>query len=387
MKRVFLTVLDSVGAGAAPDAAEFGDEGTNTVLSAYKTGVLNVPNLVKMGIGNIDSLSFLGKNPSPAASCGVLCEKSRGKDTTTGHWELSGIVSEKPFPTYPCGFPDEIISEFSRLTGRGVICNKPYSGTEVIKDYGDEHLKTGSLIVYTSVDSVFQVAAHEDIVPLEELYEDCRIARGILSGENAVGRVIARPFKGASGNYTRTPFRRDFSLAPPRDTMLDAISREKSVIAIGKISDIFASRGVTESILTHSNAEGIETAQGLLDRDFEGLCFTNLVDFDTLYGHRNDSVGYARALNEFDASLPSFIEKMNEDDALIITADHGCDPGYLSSTDHTRENIPVIIYSGSLPPKPLGVRRGFGNIAATVCGMLDVEYSAGEEGYYELLKG
>lgn len=387
MKRVFLTVLDSVGAGAAPDAAEFGDEGTNTILSAYKTGILNVPSLIEMGIGNIDSLSFLGKNPAPTASCGILCEKSRGKDTTTGHWEISGIVSEKPFPTYPNGFPEEIISEFSRLTGRGVICNKPYSGTEVIKDYGDEHLKTGSLIVYTSVDSVFQVAAHEDIVPLEELYEDCRIARRLLSGEHAVGRVIARPFKGTSGNYTRTPFRRDFSLTPPRDTMLDAISRKKSVIAVGKITDIFASRGVTESILTHSNAEGIETVQKLLARDFEGLCFTNLVDFDTLYGHRNDSAGYARALNEFDASLPSFIEKMNEDDTLIITADHGCDPGYLSSTDHTRENIPVIIYSKSLSPKPLGVRHGFGNIAATVCALLDVDYSAGEEGYYDLLKG
>lgn len=387
MKRVFLTVLDSVGAGAAPDAASFGDEGTNTLGSACKTGVLNIPNMVKMGIGNISSLHFLGETAHPAASCGLLREKSRGKDTTTGHWEIAGIVSEKPFPTYPHGFPEEIISEFSRLTGRRVICNMPYSGTEVIKDYGDEHVKTGALIVYTSADSVFQIAAHEDAVPLEELYEDCRIARSLLSGEHAVGRVIARPFTGTGGNYTRTPFRRDFSLAPPRDTMLDAISRKMSVIAVGKITDIFAARGVSESVITHSNKEGIEAMQKILERDFEGLCFTNLVDFDTLYGHRNDSVGYARALNEFDASLPAFIRKMREDDALIITADHGCDPGFLSSTDHTRENVPVIIYSKSLTPKPLGERAGFANIAATVCDMLGISYCAGEEGFYDLLKG
>lgn len=384
MKRVFLIVLDSVGAGYAKDAALFSDEGSNTLKSVYNTGKLHIPNLVSMGLGNIKGLSFLGTTDSPKASYARLCEISAGKDTTIGHWEIAGLVSEKPFPTYPNGFPEEIIKEFSEKCGRGVLCNKPYSGTEVISDYGGEHIRTGKLIVYTSADSVFQIAAHEDVVPLPELYKCCETARKILKGENAVARVIARPFAGTGGSYTRTASRRDFSLAPPRDTMLDKISAEKAVVSIGKIADIFAQRGVTESIHTHSNKEGMEETLRLLDRDFSGLVFTNLVDFDTLYGHRNNAAGYALALNEFDNSLPAFLEKMNGDDCLIITADHGCDPGDIS-TDHTRENVPCLIYSPSLPALDLGEARGFSNIAKTVCDMLDIDFNIPFVGFYNAL--
>lgn len=384
MKRVFLIVLDSVGAGYAKDAAAFGDEGANTLLSVHKTGRLNIPNLLRMGLGNVPGLGFLGEESAPLASCALLGEKSPGKDTTTGHWEMAGVVLEKPFPTYPEGFPEEIISEFSRRTERGVLCNKPYSGTDAVRDYGDEHVKSGKFIVYTSSDSVFQIAAHEETVPLEELYKACRTAREILKGSHAVGRVIARPFEGESGSYRRTASRRDFSLPPAGKTMLDEISREKSVIAVGKIGDIFASRGVTRSIITHSNAEGEEATINLAESDFEGLCFVNLVDFDTLYGHRNDPIGYAEALNEFDTRLPAILERLRADDALLITADHGCDPSF-PGTDHTRENVPLLIYSKSHPAQNLGFKLGFDNIAATVCDMLGVNFSCGEEGFYDKL--
>ena len=374
-KRIFLIVLDSFGIGYEPDAEAFGDLGANTLLRISASSKFNIPNLKALGFGNIDGADFLGKGDMTAAVA-RLRELSNGKDTTIGHWEISGIVSENPLPTYPNGFPKEILDKFSALTGRGVLCNLPYSGTAVIADYGDQHVKSGDLIVYTSADSVFQIAAHEDIVPPEKLYEYCRIAREILVGKHAVGRVIARPFIGESGSYTRTPNRRDFSVLPPKPTALDAIKNAGlDVIAVGKISDIFVGQGVTESLPTHGNGEGMEVANSLLDRDFSGLAFINLVDFDMLYGHRQDIDGYAHAISEFDAWLGDFIPNMNDDDVLMITADHGCDPGD-QSTDHTREYVPLFIYGKSVSPVNLGTRMGFTHVASTACDMLGVDYSA-----------
>jgi phosphopentomutase len=303
-----------------------------------------------------------------------MTEKSAGKDTTIGHWEIAGLVSPRPLPTYPEGFPKEVLDEFTRQTGRGVLCNKPYSGTKVINDYGDEHVKTGDLIVYTSADSVFQIAAHEDVVPCEQLYEYCRIARKILTGEHGVGRVIARPFIGADGNYERTPRRHDFSLLPPGDTMLDVLKdKGKDVIAVGKINDIFAGKGITEYVYTSGNAEGIERTLEYLDKDFDGLCFVNLVDYDMLYGHRRDVDGYAQALSYFDEKLPQILGKMREDDALLITADHGCDPSYTKTTDHTREYTPMLLYGKKIEAKDLGTRKSFADIAATALDFLGLE--------------
>lgn len=378
MKRVFLTVLDSCGAGEAPDAADFGDRDCNTIKRISTSPFFRDENMRRLGLSCIDGLDFLGKNPSPEASVARMREKSRGKDTTVGHWEIAGLISPSPLPTFPNGFPKEILDEFSKATGRGVLCNKPYSGTEVIKDYGEEHLKTGNLIVYTSADSVFQIAAHESIVPTEQLYEYCRIARRILTGKNAVGRVIARPFTGEYP-FTRTANRHDFSLEPPADTLLDALKKNgKTVYAIGKIYDIFAGRGITEHTFTHSNTEGMQKTFEALDKDFDGLCFTNLVDFDMLYGHRQDIDGYARAFAEFDAWLPSFTEKMRPDDVLMITADHGCDPGD-ESTDHSREYTPFIMYSKSIPPVNYGTRSTFADIAATVAKLLDTPFDGAGE--------
>ncbi|MBO5111558.1 MAG: phosphopentomutase [Clostridia bacterium] len=372
MKRVFLIVLDSVGIGALPDAAKFGDAGTHTVKSASASPYFSIPNLIKYGFGNISGLEFLTGTDTPIAAVARLRELSAGKDTTIGHWEIAGLVSEKPLPTYPDGFPQEVLDEFSRLTGRGVLCNKPYSGTEVIKDYGDAHVKTGDLIVYTSADSVFQIAAHEEIVPLEELYRDCRLAREMLRGEHGVGRVIARPFVGESGSYKRTANRHDFSLEPWGETLLDTLKAQgKDVIAVGKITDIFAGRGVTETILTHGNDEGMAVTLELAKKDFNGLCFTNLVDFDMLYGHRNDVDGYAKALSAFDAWLPGFLAELGEDDVLMITADHGCDPGDVS-TDHSREYTPLMIFGHGIAPVNLGTRDSFATIAATVADLLGV---------------
>ena len=374
-KRVFLIVLDSFGIGYEPDADKFGDVGANTLRRISKSPSFNIPNLMKLGFGEIDGAEFLGKGTQSAAVA-RLRELSNGKDTTIGHWEISGIVSERPLPTYPEGFPAEILEKFSKETGRGVLCNLPYSGTQVIADYGDEHVKSGDLIVYTSADSVFQIAAHEDVVPLEKLYEYCRIAREILVGEHAVGRVIARPFVGESGSYTRTANRRDFSVLPPKPTALDALKGAgRDVIAVGKISDIFVGQGVTESIPTHGNREGMEVTQSLLARDFNGLAFINLVDFDMLYGHRQDIDGYAAAISEFDSWLGDFLPALGDGDVLMITADHGCDPGD-ESTDHTREYTPLFIYGNSIKPVNLGTRMGFSNIAKTVCDLLSVEYSA-----------
>ncbi len=317
------------------------------------------------GIRNLNLLTLPGEE-QPKACVGRLAERSMGKDTVIGHWEIAGVVSPAPLPTYPAGFPQEILEEFSRKTGRGVLCNLPYSGTEVIRDYGEEHLKTGKLIVYTSADSVFQIAAHEKLVPPEELYGYCRTARELLKGKHAVGRVIARPFDGTPGSFKRTTNRRDFSLLPPKETLLDALKKEgKTIYAIGKISDIFAGRGIVEKVHTSGNSEGMKRTFEALGRDFEGLCFTNLVDFDMLYGHRQDIDGYAAAFAEFDRWLSLFLSEMKEDDLLVITADHGCDPGD-DSTDHSREYVPVIFYGKNIRPVNLGTRSGFCDIAATV---------------------
>ena len=376
-RRVFLIVLDSVGAGEAPDAARFGDVGAHTFLSVSASPEFRVPNLVSMGLGNVPGLDFLGGTAFPAAACGKCAEASMGKDTTTGHWEIAGIVSPSPMPTFPHGFPEEVLDAFRRATGRGVLCNLPYSGTEVIKDYGEEHLRTGDLIVYTSADSVFQIAAHTDIVPLDDLYAYCRAAREILTGKYAVGRVIARPFTGTPGNFTRTADRRDFSLVPPGVTLPDAVKRAGlDMIAVGKITDIFAGRGMTESIFTHGNREGMEATAALAERSFRGLCFVNLVDFDMLYGHRNDRDGYARTLSEFDTWLASFLPRLGEGDVLFITADHGCDPCD-RSTDHTREYVPLIVYGKGICPVSIGIRKTYADIGKTVAEMLGVPFSEG----------
>lgn len=373
-KRVFLIVLDSCGVGQMPDAADFGDHDCNTLRRIAGLPEFHCENMRKMGLGNIDGLDFIGTVNDPAAAVARMSERSAGKDTTTGHWEIAGIISRSPMPTYPNGFPHEILDEFSRRTGRGVLCNRPYSGTEVIKAYGKQHMESGDLIVYTSADSVFQIAAHEDVVPLEKLYEYCRIARDILRGDNAVGRVIARPFTGSYPDFYRTANRRDFSLQPPSRTLLDAVSDAgMTVLAVGKISDIFAGRGVTEKVVTHSNTEGMNAALDAVKRDFHGLCFVNLVDFDMLYGHRQDINGYAAAFAEFDRWLPSFVAEMRADDVLMITADHGCDPGD-DSTDHTREYTPLIIYGDAVKPVVLGTRPTFADIGATVADCLGIEF-------------
>ena len=374
MKRVFLIVLDSCGAGEMPDAAAFGDHDCNTLLRISKSEKFSAVNMCKLGLGDIDGLSFLGKEPQPTAAFARMAERSRGKDTTIGHWEIAGVVSAEPLPTYPNGFPKDVIDEFSRLTGRKVLCNLPYSGTDVIRDYGREQVETGALIVYTSADSVFQIAAHEDVVPPEQLYEYCRIARKLLMGEHGVGRVIARPFTG-EWPYTRTPRRHDFSIEPPKKTVLDAIVEAgKDMIAVGKIHDIFAGRGMTEFTYTTGNADGLSKTLSYADKDFTGLCFVNLVDFDMLYGHRRNIDGYAQALHEFDQWLPGFLSKLGQDDLVIVTADHGCDPGYLKHTDHTREYIPMIALGKDVKPVNLGTRVGFCDIAATVAELLDVPY-------------
>ena len=368
--RIFLIVLDSFGIGNAPDADKFGDEGANTLKSISMSPEFNINNLKRLGICNIDGVEFENYD-SPIAKFGALQELSNGKDTTIGHFEISGIVSKKPFPTYPDGFPKSIIDEFEKQTGCGTLCNKPYSGTKVIEDYGEEHIKTGKLIVYTSADSVFQIAAHTDIVPLEKLYEYCRIARKILIGEHAVGRVIARPFNGEYP-FTRTADRHDFSVEPPQDTMLDILKENNfDVVSVGKIADIFANCGITESYYTHSNAEGMSKTLELLSNDFKGLCFTNLVDFDMKYGHRRDIDGYAKAISEFDKWLDEFLPKLKNDDLLIITADHGCDPAF-KGTDHTREQVPLIMYSNNIKFENLGTIKGYDYISNVVLDNFDI---------------
>ena len=371
IKRFFIIVLDSVGIGQMPDSAAFGDEGSNTLGAIRQSNKFDCPNLAKLGLFNIEGVG--GGVDAPAASYARMRERSAGKDTTIGHWEIAGLVSEQPLPTYPDGFPPEVITAFEQATGRRVICNKPYSGTDVIRDYGQEHVDTGALIVYTSADSVFQIAAHEDIVPTHELYRYCEIARKLLVAPHGVGRVIARPFEGEHP-FRRTPRRHDYSLLPPAPTMLDAIKASgMDVISVGKIADIFAEQGVTEGHRTGNNDEGMATALSLTERDFHGLCFVNLVDFDMTYGHRNDVDGYAAALTRFDAWLPDFLSRLGKDDALIITADHGCDPS-TPSTDHSREHTPMLLVGGGVKAGvDLGTRVGFCDIAATVLEALGVE--------------
>ena len=366
-----------MGIGEMPDAWKWHDEGSNTLGAIRKLDGFSCPTLEKLGLFDIDGVG--GGNGKHIAAIARMTETSNGKDTTTGHWEIAGLVSEKPMPTYPDGFPKDIIEEFERRTGRKALCNKPYSGTEVIKDYGRESVETGALIVYTSADSVFQIAAHESVVPVDELYRYCEIAREMLVGEHGVGRVIARPFEG-EWPYTRTSRRHDFSLVPPKDTMLDLLSAAGyETIPVGKIYDIFAGKGLSECNRTADNTEGMDIAIKMLDRDFSGLCFVNLVDFDMSYGHRNDCVGYARAMTEFDRRLDTFLGKMREDDLLIITADHGCDPS-TSSTDHSREYTPMIMYGKNVPAANLGTRSSFADISATVLDYLGVDkgVTAGE---------
>lgn len=364
IKRVFLIVLDSCGIGNAPDAESFGDYGANTIKSISNSKEFNIKNLLSIGFSHIEGLAFLG-NGTLKSKVARLCEKSKGKDTTIGHWEIAGVVSEKPLPTFPKGFPESILKEFSEKTGRGVICNKTYSGTEVIKDYGEEHLKTGDLIVYTSADSVFQIAAHESVVPPEKLYEYCRIAREILTGDFGVGRVIARPFEGEYP-FKRTSRRHDFSIEPPKETMLDELkSNGFDVIGVGKIHDIFAGNGLTEYVFTQGNTDGMNKTIEYQSKAFNGLCFVNLVDFDMVYGHRRDVGGYAKALTDFDDWLGDFIKNMREDDALIITADHGCDPAF-KGTDHTRECVPFVLYGENVEPENLGTIEGYDFISETI---------------------
>ena len=377
-KRVFIIVLDSCGCGEMPDSYLWHDEGSNTLGAIRKDEHFDCPNLVNLGLFNIEGVG--GGVSDPKGSFARLKETSMGKDTTIGHWEIAGIISPKPLPTYPNGFPEDVIEEFEKRTGRKVLCNKPYSGTEVIKDYGEEHIKTGALIVYTSADSVFQIAAHEDVVPVPELYRYCQIARDMLQGEHGVGRVIARPFTG-EWPFTRTSNRHDYSLIPPHTTMLDVLKKHNlATISVGKIYDIFAGKSVSESNRTTSNANGMEVTLDIQKRDFEGLCFVNLVDFDMKYGHRNDIVGYASAMTEFDRYLGEFLKNMRADDMLIITADHGCDPS-TPSTDHSREYVPMIVCGDGIKAGvDLGTRSTFADISATVLEYLgvDKEDTAGE---------
>ncbi|MFA9424449.1 MAG: phosphopentomutase [Sedimentibacter sp.] len=375
MNRAVLIVLDSVGVGELPDAAEYGDVGSNTVKNIYKNVEnFSLPNLEKLGLLNIDGFEDIKTTDNFNGSVGKCNEQSKGKDTTTGHWEISGLVLEHPFPTFSNGFPDDFIKEFENKVGRKTIGNYAASGTEIIKVLGKEHVETGNLIVYTSADSVFQIAAHEDVVPLEELYDICKSARELLQGELGVGRVIARPFIGNDGNYTRTENRRDFSLVPPKDTLLDYVKDSgREVYAIGKIEDIFVNKGITRSNHTRNNKDGIEATIAAIKEDSKGLIFTNLVDFDMLYGHRNNVLGYANALKQFDDKLPEIINSLKEDDVLIITADHGCDPT-TESTDHSREYVPFIIYGNSIKQNNnFGIVSTYASIGKTILDMFNIE--------------
>lgn len=366
-KRVFLIVLDSLGIGEMPDASRFGDEGSNTLKSISKSRFFKADNLSKAGLFNIDGVDCGVKTPRPVCDFCRLKERSAGKDTVTGHWEMTGVVSTQPMPTFPDGFDKEVLNEISTATGRGILCNKPYSGTQVIIDYGRQHMSTGDLIVYTSADSVLQIAAHEKVVPIEELYEICKKVRKIMSGKNAVGRVIARPFVGEYPDFVRTSNRHDYALEPPQDTLLDDLKNNGyDTIGVGKIGDIFNMKGISESIRTTGNTDGLKKTADLADRDFNGLCFVNLVDFDALYGHRNDVDGYAKAVAEFDDWLGKFIPRLTDEDTLLVTADHGCDPA-TPSTDHSREYVPLLIYNKrTTTGADLGTKDGFFFIADTV---------------------
>ena len=381
-KRVFLIVLDSFGIGEMPDSEKFGDKGANTLRSIAKSELFKADTLKKLGLFNIDSVDISEQEKNPIGTYGRLAELSNGKDTTIGHWEISGVVSKEPLPTFSDGFPEEVIDMFTQATGKEILCNKPYSGTAVINDYGEDHIKTGKLIVYTSADSVFQIAAHEDVIPVETLYDYCKTARKILTGKYGVGRVIARPFIGEVGNFKRTPRRHDFSIDPPSDTMLDVLSNNGlKTICVGKITDIFNSKGVTDSLYTKSNIDGMQKTELCINEDFEGLCFVNLVEFDMVYGHRRDIDGYAKAIKEFDEWLGSVLCSIKENDILIITADHGCDPGFTKTTDHTREYVPVLIYGRHIKSVNLGTNQGFCNIGKTICDYFNIENNLSGESF------
>lgn len=384
MKRVFLIVLDSFGIGTAPDSADFGDAGADTLGSIRRSAKFSAENMKKLGLFNIDGIE--GGIPAPTGAYARMTERSRGKDTIIGHWEMCGVISESPMPTFPDGFPEELLEKLSAAWGRGILCNKPYSGTQVIADYGREHIETGKLIVYTSADSVLQIAAHESVVSIEELYRDCEIARGICQGKYGVGRIIARPFEGEYP-FKRTTRRHDFALVPPHKTTLDLLKGAGlDVIAVGKISDIFAGQGVTDAIKTAGNADGMEKTMALLDRDFRGFAFVNLVDFDMVYGHRRDIDGYAAATAAFDAWLGDFRAKMRPDDLLLITGDHGCDPGF-TGTDHTREYTPLLAAGDAVRPGNLGTRTTFADIGATVADIFCVPNPNAGESMKEALLG
>ncbi len=390
-KRAFIIVCDSFGIGDAPDAAAFGDAGTNTLKSIVNSPKYYTPLMKNMGFFNIDGIDFAQGVKNPIGSYGRIREASMGKDTTIGHWEIAGIISPKAMPTFPNGFPREFMEKFEKAVGRKTVCNLPYSGTQALVDYGEHHMKTGDLIVYTSADSVFQIAAHEEIVPVPELYRICDIAREMLtaSGDCAVGRVIARPFLGTdASNFYRTRNRHDISLEPPRKTMLDFIrDAGQKVIGVGKIYDIFAGIGVDEKILSQGNDDGMRITNELLDRDFEGLAFINLVDFDMVYGHRRDIDGYADAATRFDHQLSDFLPRMREDDLLIITADHGCDPGYTKTTDHTRECVPMLAYGPKIKAGAnIGTRSSYADMAQTVCDWLGVERDLDGESFLDLIQ-
>jgi phosphopentomutase len=368
MSRIILVIIDSVGIGAMPDAEKFGDFGVDTFGNIYKTFPdMKIDNLKQLGVSKIDGVDYIDYNGQIIGSYGKMKELSNGKDTTTGHWEIAGLHIEQPFKTYPDGFPDRIIKLFEEKTGREVLCNKPASGTVIIEEFGEEHLKTGKPIVYTSADSVFQIAAHEDIIPLDELYSMCQIARDILMGEDQVARIIARPFIGEKGKFERTPNRRDFSLSPFGKTILDELKENDfDVIAVGKIADIFNNQGITEDVHIISNMDGVDHTIRYIKENNNGLIFTNLVDFDAKFGHRRDVEGYKNAIEEFDLRVPEMIEAMNKDDILIISADHGNDPTY-KGTDHTREMVPLLVYGENIKRNAnLGIRNSFSDIAATI---------------------
>ena len=387
-KRVFLIVLDSVGIGEMPDAARWGDEGSHTVRACWDTGELRVPNLQKLGLFNIEGIGCGERTAAPIAAFGRMQEASAGKDTTIGHWEIAGIISPRPLPTYPDGFPPEVIAEFERRTGRKTLCNRPYSGTQVLLDYGREQVETGALIVYTSADSVFQIAAHEEIVPVKELYEYCRIARGLLTGEHGVGRVIARPFVGTYPDYRRTANRHDFSLEPPANTVLNDLQRAGlATIGVGKIYDIFAGNGISSTQRTVDNDDGMQKTLAHAREDWNGLCFVNLVDFDMVYGHRNNVAGYTEALNRVDRQIGELMALLREDDVLMITADHGCDPA-TPSTDHSREYTPLLIYGkGIRPGVDLHTRPTFADIGKTAADLLGVRADISGEALTPLICG
>ena len=387
-QRVFLIVLDSFGIGNAPDAAKFGDEGSNTLKSVFASPEYDTPNMEKLGLFSIDGVEVKqNREKRVSGAYGRMIERSMGKDTTIGHWEMAGVISEVPLPTYPDGFPQEVLDAFSKATGRGILCNKPYSGTDVIKDYGDEHVKTGDLIVYTSADSVFQIAAHEEVVPLEELYTYCKIARKLLVGEHGVGRVIARPFIGVTGSYKRTANRHDYSLVAPGPTMMDSlVEAGYSVKGVGKIYDIFAGKNIQTTVSIANNKEGMERTMEIQDEDFAGLCFVNLVDFDMLFGHRGDVDGYAKALTEVDKQIGVFLGRMQPEDILIITADHGCDPGF-PGTDHTRECVPILIAGASIKAGiSIGTRKSFSDIAATILDLFQLPLKTAGESFAHIIR-